>query len=408
MSRKKIIFLTYAGVPAKSCGGGNRVSYELMNGLNIHDFDLLHINSNGGINNSINHDVKINLVKKTKQFISKFLMKLSNRYLFARIKIQIKKKKLRRTFSQLDEVGILNAHDSIMLALVDGESIPKILSIHHKQSLVYDLENNASGFSYSKNYLNFMRLLEIESIKKADLIVFASKASLNNYQQQYQGLLAAKKTVVIYNGVDVNKIKKMSTDGIDTQYHLDSEKYDLHLINLANHIKPKNIEVLINAVDILMKKYHKNPLLINVGVGPLTDEYQKLVKQKGLEKNVRLLGVLNNDEVISLLKWAKYFIMASEKVVFDIVVLEAIAAGCCVIVTDDGGNKEIISDGYNGYLVKNIDPQIFADKIVSAEDRVMRNAVETALQYDISNTISKYENIFNLYLKNNSDLVIDG
>ena len=185
----------------------------------------------------------------------------------------------------------------------------------------------------------------------------------------------------------------------NTKYHLDYENYDLRLINLANHIKPKNIEVLINAVDILIRQYHKNPLLINVGFGPLTDKYQKLIEQKGLKKNVKLLGLLNNNDVIALLKWAKYFIMASEKVVFDIVVLEALVAGCCVIVTNDGGNREIISDGYNGYLVKKIDPQAFAEKIILAGDRLTNNTVETASQYDISKMRSKYEYIFNLLIK---------
>jgi glycosyltransferase involved in cell wall biosynthesis len=407
MNKKKIVFLTFAGVPSKNCGGGNRIVYELMNGLSNFDCDLIHINSNGEINYSFDQIVEFNPTQKLKKFLSLFLIMIFNNYLFSRIKIQIKKQKLRKAFSCLNEVSVINAHDSIMLALIDQENIPKVLSIHHKHSLVYDLKNNASGIYYSKNYLNYMRLLEMESIRKADLIVFASESSFNNYQNEFQELLQKKKTVIIYNGVAVNMILKMDVAEVNTKYNIDSGKYDLRLINLANHIKPKNIDVLIRTVEVLKKQYHKNPLLVNVGTGPLTSDYQKLIKQMRLENNIRLLGQLKNEEVIALLKWAKYFVMASEKVVFDIVVIEALAAGCCVIVTNNGGNREIIKDKYNGYLVNKIDPQSFAEKIIVSEDLLLKNAGETVIQFDLSKTLAKYKNIFSLYLNDNPGKLVD-
>jgi len=45
--------------------------------------------------------------------------------------------------------------------------------------------------------------------------------------------------------------------------------------------------------------------------------------------------------------------MPSERVVFDMVILEALASGLPIIASDEGGNREIISDGKNGYLLKN-------------------------------------------------------
>ena len=72
-----------------------------------------------------------------------------------------------------------------------------------------------------------------------------------------------------------------------------------------------------------------------------------------LSPQVKFLGQIPNVDVIRLMKVCDYFIMPSTNVVFDLVILEALAAGITILASSEGGNKEIIIDGKNGYLIAN-------------------------------------------------------
>jgi glycosyltransferase involved in cell wall biosynthesis len=403
MITRKIIFLTYAGIPLKNSGGGNRIVYELMNGLTMPASELIYINSKSVIIRSIQDQTTKHLLFKEKESSSKLLQRYTNSYFLTRIKILVKKIKLNCTFSRLGKIDLLNSHDSIMLSLVKYRGVKKILSIHHKKSLIYDLENNSLGINYSKRLLNYMRNLEIDSIRKADLVIFVSESSRLNYLTEYPELFENKKTKIIYNGIDNSAIKSINQYENKITYNHFNPNSDFKIINIANHIKAKNINVLINVVETIKNKYHKNPILLNVGYGPLTNDLLYLIEQKDLKDNIKFLGQIPNDEVIALLKWAKYFLMASEKVVFDLVVLEALAAGSIVIVHNDGGNREIIADGVNGYLFNTFDPITIAEILINAKETVIPYAQKTADQFDISFMLKNYETLFNNTLNNVED-----
>ena len=115
----------------------------------------------------------------------------------------------------------------------------------------------------------------------------------------------------------------------------------------------------------------------------------------GIKNNVKFLGKLSNNEVIKFIKLSDIFIMTSEKVIFDLVVLEALACGICCVVSNDGGNKEIIKDGINGYLIETNDIDKIAQKIISLDtNKTKFNAIETAKQFSVNKMVNEY---FQLY-----------
>ena len=88
--------------------------------------------------------------------------------------------------------------------------------------------------------------------------------------------------------------------------------------------------------------------------------------------------------------------------IFDISLLEALACGTCCVVSNDGGNKEIIKDGVNGFLIDTNDVEGIAKKIISIlpyKDNVKENAIKTAQQFSVERMVNEYFELYESLLK---------
>jgi len=74
-----------------------------------------------------------------------------------------------------------------------------------------------------------------------------------------------------------------------------------------------------------------------------------MIISMGLEKNVKLLGFVNDP--VPLLKMSSAFCMLSRSEGFCNALLEAMACGVPSVVTRVGGNPEAIREGENGFMV---------------------------------------------------------
>ena len=75
-----------------------------------------------------------------------------------------------------------------------------------------------------------------------------------------------------------------------------------------------------------------------------------LVEQRGLARHVRLLG--HREDVPALLADSDIFALTSRSEAFPNGVLEAMAAGLPVVVSDVGGVSELVEHRRNGLLVR--------------------------------------------------------
>ena len=235
--------------------------------------------------------------------------------------------------------------------------------------------------------------MEEESIKAADVITFPSLEARKLFSDN-KIAIDESKVKIIYNGIDIEKIKQLSnSNNILIDYGI-KENHDLFLLNVADHIKVKNISSIIKAVYYLKREYNRNPLLVNVGIGPETNYLQKMINEMALRDNVILLGSLSNDEIIKFMNYFDYFIMASERVVFDLVILEAMACGMIVIANNNGGNKEIIENGFNGYLLNEIRAEEIANVVMEANEGCRAQAKNSVEQFDSSIMVREYEMLY--------------
>lgn len=120
-------------------------------------------------------------------------------------------------------------------------------------------------------------------------------------------------------------------------------------------IKAKGIYDLIDACSVLDQRLDFELFIAGPGEVAKVKEY---CYRKKLEKRVRILGGLSQDDYFKLLQKADVFILPSYSESFGLSVLEAMASGIPVIFTECGGIS--IKNGENGLIIKQGDVKSIA------------------------------------------------
>ena len=113
--------------------------------------------------------------------------------------------------------------------------------------------------------------------------------------------------------------------------------------------------------------------------------------------SVRIHGWVGSEKVIKAMRDAEVFILASSVEGFCISLIEAMANGCCPVVTDiESGNKQLVEDRVNGFVVPVGDVEAFVDriKLLSANrgrlNEMRAKAWATGRQYSVDRMVSNY------------------
>lgn len=140
---------------------------------------------------------------------------------------------------------------------------------------------------------------------------------------------------------------------------------------VAAHKPYKGLPYLIEACRILRDEgiAFQCDLL---GHGPMHDELEQLIRERGLEGQVRLLGARREDEVAAMMADATLFVLPS---IVDpatgmmegipVSLMEAMASARPVVSTTTAGIPELVEDGVSGRLVPPQDPRALAEAMRS-------------------------------------------
>jgi glycosyltransferase involved in cell wall biosynthesis len=162
-------------------------------------------------------------------------------------------------------------------------------------------------------------------------------------------------------GIDLEDFNP-DISGLETKRILGWENNKI-IISNRSHFPVYGIEYLIGAIPIVVKEMPEARFLI-IGDGPLTEALKKMTKRLGVTRYANFVGRVPNQQISRYLKAADIYVSTSFSDGTSASLLEAMACGLPVVVTDIPANNEWIQNGKNGFLVPIKDSKTLAEKII--------------------------------------------
>jgi len=209
-------------------------------------------------------------------------------------------------------------------------------------------------------------------LKKSTKIIYNSKAIVDRkIKHKYE---------VVYNGVDTKLFRPMP--------EIQTKSDRLRLIAIGNINKEKGLEYLFEAIKDLKDKVS----LTVVGDGPLLKEF----KEKN--KDVTFIGRVEHKELPRIINQHDVLVHPSYVESFPNVILEAMACGKPVIACNVYGIPEMVTDGYNGFLVRPKNIIAIKEILIKFNDKKkLFAAIRTDAQKKVHEQFQKEKQIHKLY-----------
>ncbi len=192
----------------------------------------------------------------------------------------------------------------------------------------------------------------------------------------------ADRTEIFENLIDSDMIEQKSLEagGFDDDFD------GLRILSMGRLNAQKSFEISVDAMEEVVKK-GINAKWYVLGEGDQRQMLEGRIAEKGLEDKFLLLG--NKQNPFPYLRQCDLYVHASRFESKSLAIREAMILKCPVIVTDCGGNRELIDDGVNG-LICEIDPIDLSNKIVTMlsdleKARVMGEKAREAVMEVIQN-----------------------
>jgi glycosyltransferase involved in cell wall biosynthesis len=135
------------------------------------------------------------------------------------------------------------------------------------------------------------------------------------------------------------------------------------IITVGNIRRVKGIDVLIQAAEVVCRKHPKALFLV---VGRKSEpeycrELDNKISSLGLAGNFRFLG--SREDVFAILGMSDVFCLPSRSEGFSNALIEAMASRLPCVVSNVGGNSEVVKHGESGFLVASEDFQDLAARL---------------------------------------------
>jgi glycosyltransferase involved in cell wall biosynthesis len=151
---------------------------------------------------------------------------------------------------------------------------------------------------------------------------------------------------VVPNGVDTDYFRP-TNDRHELRASLGLAPERRYIACIARFHPVKDHGTLLEAFAQLAKSRSDVHLLL-VGDGTERDRLSQMVAEESLTERVHFLGI--RSDVRDILAAADVFTLTSLSEAASLTLLEALSCGCPAVVTDVGGNSEIVRHGIEGYL----------------------------------------------------------
>lgn len=264
-----------------------------------------------------------------------------------------------------------------------GKDIPVITTLHGTDiTLVGQDKSFAPVVEFSINHSDGVTAVS-EFLKEETLETFDIKKDIK----------------VIPNFVDFSRFNKRNKEHFKRAIAPNGERILMHVSNFR---KVKRIDDIVR----IFKNVHNQlpSKLILIGDGPERMPLEALVRELGIEQDVRFLG--KQDAIEEILAIADLFLLTSDHESFGLAALEAMACEVPVLSSNTGGLPEVNIHGQTGYMADVGDVATMTQYALDIlkEDDVLNQfksrAYQHAQRFDVNNIVGEYEAFYQSLLVN--------
>lgn len=261
------------------------------------------------------------------------------------------------------EIKLIDAHSSVLNGIAASKLAKKykVPFLYEIRALWEDAAVDQGKTKEGSLRYKFTRKLETSIIEKSDKVTVICEGLRKDIVERG---FDPKKIEVIPNGVDTELFKPVEKDEeIIKKYELKDRKV---FGFVGTFFLFEGLEYLIKAAKKICDDNDDVKFLL-VGGGHEEEKLKVLVKELSLEDKVVFTGRVKHDDikkyysVIDVLVYPRISKRITE-LVTPLKPLEAMALEKIVLGSDVGGIKELVKDGYNGFLFKSDDVDDLVDK----------------------------------------------
>ena len=209
--------------------------------------------------------------------------------------------------------------------------------------------------------------------------------------------LPLKRIKIINNGVDFGKMNP-DIDRAEKRRELGISE-SCRIIGTAARLEEiKNIPMMLRAFKQVLAVVPDTVMII-AGDGSQTENLKVLAGELGVQDSVKFIGL--RYDMPEIYRLMNVFLLTSFTEGISVTLIEAMASGVPSVVTDVGGNPEVVIDGVSGYLVQLDADAALAERVVgllsdaSLAKQMGNNARKRAVErFSFDSMMSDY---FNLY-----------
>lgn len=203
---------------------------------------------------------------------------------------------------------------------------------------------------------------------------------------------------LIYSGIETEAYEQVF-DKSGARGALGIAPEAIVFVIVANLIPYKGHADLIAAFSQIKSKLRDPWFLFCLGRDDgIAAQLQSQINAEGLQENIRLMGA--RSDVPDFLRMADIGVLCSHQEGFSNAILEGMAAGLPMVVTDVGGNAEAVVDGQTGYVVPPHDAAALGVALLKMADSSRRTAMgeagrqRTRELFSINACIDAYEALY--------------
>ena len=291
---------------------------------------------------------------------------------------------------KIEKPNIIHAHSA------KGGVIARTASLFYKIKVLH----TPQAYSYLSSPKGFKRIvfLGIEKALKSfrSILVASSTSELNRglFEVGYK-----KQNTELFNN-SINPITINSEDKISSQF---PKKY---ICSVGRPSFQKNIEMMIKVIKELKKMIPEIHLVL-LGVGeysPNKNKVEELIIKYKLKDNVTLIPWIAREKIFQIISKSELYLSTARYEGLPYSIIEALAIGKACIVTNCDGNRDLVKNEINGYVVEENEIKSMANRIFELyNDNKKRKKFELNsfdsfnLNYNIEKNIVNIETIYKKY-----------